>query len=149
MAKVENISNRGPEYLALDSKFSSRFFIIIQMCSAHNQQGLDSNYQFGDYVLNRVNDHKGLGVIIDNKLMFAKHIDAITSKTTAALGFIRRFCHDITDTQTLKLLFYAMHLSKLTWPFDKIYTESIHDIRPQKNTHLQPKITKLHRMTSV
>ncbi|XP_031629236.1 uncharacterized protein LOC116344703, partial [Contarinia nasturtii] len=48
-----------------------------------------TNYTYGDHVFDRVTEHKDLGTIIDSKLSFAKHIDAITSKATAALGFVK------------------------------------------------------------
>ena len=75
--------------------------------------------------------------IIDNKLKFAKHIDAITSKATAALGFIKRFCYDISDTQTLKTLYYALVQSHLEYcsvvwlPFEVIHRARIESILKQ------------------
>lgn len=63
---------------------------------------IQSKYQYGDYEFKRVTEKKDLGIIIDHSLKFAKHIDAITSKVTAALSFVNRFCNDIGDSQTLK-----------------------------------------------
>lgn len=50
-----------------------------------------------------------------SKLSFSKHIESITAKATAALGFVKRFCYDITDTQTLKTLYYALVQSHLEY----------------------------------
>jgi hypothetical protein len=98
---------------------------------------IQSNYRYGDYDFKRVTEQKDLGVIIDHRLKFAKHIDAITSKATAALGFVKRFCYDITDLQTLKSLYYSLVQSHLEYcsvvwlPFDKIYKDKIESILKQ------------------
>lgn len=72
------------------------------------------NYCLGNHIFNCVAEHKDLGVIIDIKLKFAKHIDAITFEPTA-LGFVRRFCYGILDLQTLKSLYYAQVQSSLEY----------------------------------
>lgn len=96
-----------------------------------------ADYCFGDHIFNRVAEHKDLGVIVDNKLKFAKHIDAITSKATAALGFVKRFCYDVSDPQTLKSLYYSLVQSHLEYcsvvwlPFEKIYKDKIESILKQ------------------
>ena len=73
------------------------------------------DYTYGSHTFKRVTEHRDLGVIIDQKLNFVRHINAITSKPTAALGFIKRFCYDITDVQTLKTLYYALVQSHLEY----------------------------------
>lgn len=40
------------------------------------------------------------GVIIDEKLKLTKHFETITAKATVALGFVKRFFQDFSDTQT-------------------------------------------------
>lgn len=74
-----------------------------------------TDYKYGDYIFEHVSEHKDLGVIIDRKLSFIKHIEAISSKATAALGFIKRFCYDINDVQTLKTLYFALVQSHLEY----------------------------------
>ena len=49
-----------------------------------------TNYNNGGHIFKRMTEQRDLGVIIDNKLNFAKHIDAIISKAIAALGFIQK-----------------------------------------------------------
>ncbi|KAI1524765.1 reverse transcriptase, partial [Pyrenophora tritici-repentis] len=73
------------------------------------------DYMYGTHKFKHVSEHKDLGVLIDQRLSFNQHIDMITSKATAALGFIRRFCYDITDVQTLKSLYYALVQSHLEY----------------------------------
>ena len=88
---------------------------VLTITMKKKENIITSNYSYGDYAFKRVSEHKDLGVIIDQKLNFIKHIDAITSKATAALGFIKRFCFDITDIQTLKTLYYALVQSHLEY----------------------------------
>lgn len=98
---------------------------------------IETVYRYGDHIFKRVKEHKDLGVIIDSKLSFSKHIESITAKATAALGFVKRFCHDITDTQTLKTLFYSLVQSHLEYcavvwlPFYDIYKSNIERVLKQ------------------
>lgn len=52
----------------------------------------------------RVSEQKDLSVIIDRRLLFAEHSEAITSKATTALCFVKTFdiTDDITDLQIVK-----------------------------------------------
>lgn len=127
--KLRNWCNENDLHLNLDK---------CAVLTIDNRRNIiESNYTYGDHIFKRVADQKDLGVIIDNKLKFAKHIAAITSKATAALGFIKRFCYDISDAQTLKTLYYALvqsHLEycSIVWlPFDKIYKDKIESILKQ------------------
>ena len=118
---------------------------------------IDANYLYGDYIFKRVTEHKDLGVIIDNKLKFASHIDSITSRATAALGFIKRFCYDIRDLQTLKSLYYALVQSHLEYcsvvwlSFEKIYKDKIESILKQFTMFARreyPSASNNYRITS-
>ena len=118
---------------------------------------IESNYSYGDHIFKRVDEQRDLGVIIDNKLKFAKHIDAITSKATAALGFIKRFCYDISDTQTLKTLYYALVQSHLEYcsvvwlPFESIYKDKIERILKQFTMFARkeyPSVSNNYKITS-
>ena len=105
--------------------------------SIYKQQRLMFNYNYGEYTFKAVTEHKDLGVLIDSKLAFAKHIDMVTSKAMAALGFVKRFCHDIQDVTTLKSLYYALVQSHLDYcstiwlPFDMIHKNKIESVLKQ------------------
>jgi len=87
--------------------------VVLSICKNNERTNMDFTY--GEHTLKRVTEHKDLGVLIDKKLSFAKHIDMVTSKATAALGFVKRFCYDIMDTNTLKSLYYALVQSHLDY----------------------------------
>lgn len=96
-----------------------------------------ADYIYGNHTFKRVSEQRDLGVIIDDKLNFSKHIEMITAKATAALGFVKRFCHDISDTQTLKSLYYALVQSHLEYcsvvwlPFYEVHRKKIESIQKQ------------------
>lgn len=62
-------------------------------------------YFYGDHQFSTSNEQRDLGVIIDNKFSYKTHIDMIVTRATAALGFVKRFCRDINDQSTLKVLY--------------------------------------------
>ena len=101
------------------------------------RESIINDYTYGDHIFERVTEMKLLGVLFDKKLSFAKHIDMVTSKASAALGFVKRFCYDIRDTRTLKSLYYALVQSHLEYcstvwlPFHKVYKDKIESIQKQ------------------
>jgi ribonucleases P/MRP protein subunit RPP40 len=96
-----------------------------------------TNYTYGDHTFKRVSEFRDLGVIVDEKFSFSKHIESIVAKSYAALGFVKRFCYDITDTQTLKSLYYALVQSHLEYcsvvwlPFYEVHKKKIESIQKQ------------------
>ena len=52
---------------------------------------------------------------MDSKLNFINHITSIVSKAKSTLGFIKRFCYDVRNVQSLKSLYYALVQSILEY----------------------------------
>lgn len=73
------------------------------------------HYAIGAIELERVSEICDLGVTIDSKLRFNKHISIITAKAWSTLGFIRRHAADFTDIHALKTLFCALVRSILEY----------------------------------
>lgn len=102
-----------------------------------NKHVINTDYHFGSHIFKKVNEQKDLGVLIDSKLSFSKHIESITAKAIAALGFIKRFCYDISDVQTLKTLYYALVQSHLEYccvawlPFYDVHIKNIERVLRQ------------------
>jgi len=80
----------------------------------------ERKYSMGGVILGSVIEKKDLGVIFDKKLTFRSHILASILKAKRMTGFIIRNCKHFSDTDTLKLMYYALvrpHLdySSVTW----------------------------------
>lgn len=94
-------------------------------------------YVYGDHTFKRTTEQKDLGVIIDSKLDFIKHINATASKAASALGFIKRFCYDMKSINTQKTLFNTLVQSILEYccvvwlPFHDIHKNKIESILRQ------------------
>lgn len=94
-------------------------------------------YTYGDHTFQRKTEQKDLGVIIDSRLDFNKHINATTAKASSALGFIKRFSYDMRNIQTQKTLFHTLVQSileycSIVWlPFYDIHRNKIECILRQ------------------
>ena len=67
------------------------------------------------YSLGRVDSIKDLGVTMDHKLSFAKHVATTTAKAFSMLGFLRRNTADFENIHALKTLFISMIRSILEY----------------------------------
>lgn len=73
------------------------------------------NYSIDNVVLQRPETFKDLGVIFDKKLSFVAHINNINSEAFKTLGFLFRSSREFTNTDTLKILYFAFVRSKLEY----------------------------------
>jgi hypothetical protein len=48
------------------------------------------SYMLGGIILDRVDSITDLGVVMDSRMSFSKHIDVTVGKTLAMVGFVRR-----------------------------------------------------------
>lgn len=69
-------------------------------------------YTLGVHELQRVFD---LGVNLDPKLSFTRHIEITTAKAYAMLGFVKRICSNMANPYALKSVFCAFVRSKLEY----------------------------------
>jgi hypothetical protein len=65
-------------------------------------------YSNNGKALERVDEIKELGVIMDGRMSFLPHIDAIISKSSRMLGFIKRISKDFRDHKTHKTLYTSL-----------------------------------------
>lgn len=65
-------------------------------------------YQLKGKVLQRVEDVKDLGVILDAQLTFKHHLSYVIEKASRTLGFIFRIAKDFTDPYCLKSLYCSL-----------------------------------------
>lgn len=73
------------------------------------------NYTLNDQVLHEVSDIKDLGIIIDNKLVFSKHVEKITLQAFKVLGLITRTCRDFSSAMSIVTLYSALVLPILEY----------------------------------
>lgn len=76
---------------------------------------IEAEYKYGNHIFKRVTEQRDLGVIIDTKLNFASHKSSLISKASSTLGFVKRFCYNVNNIQTLKTLYYALVQSILEY----------------------------------
>jgi hypothetical protein len=68
-------------------------------------QSIEFVYSIDRPALERVDEIKDLGVIMDGKMSFLSHIEAIISKSSRMLGFIKPFSKDFRSPYTQKTLY--------------------------------------------
>jgi hypothetical protein len=73
---------------------SNKFDLNAGKCKSiffrHNMRPIEFVYSINGTALERVDEIKDLGVIMDGKMSFLRHIEAIISKSSRMLGFIQR-----------------------------------------------------------
>lgn len=73
------------------------------------------DYAINHQVLRRTSEVNDLGVILDNKLLFDKHIAKITAKATKSLGFLFRVSKNFRSAKTVKIIFCSLVRSHLEY----------------------------------
>jgi len=98
---------------------SNGLAVSINKCNSisfhRNLHPIHFNYKIGDENLERVFQIRDLGVILDTKLDFKAHIEYVTSKAYAMLGFIKRICHEFRSVKALKSIYCAHVRSHLEY----------------------------------
>lgn len=72
-------------------------------------------YRFDDTTITETDIHKDLGIFIDKRLDFKKHMDYIINTSFCALGFIKRFAMGTFNLKCLKILYCALVRSRLEY----------------------------------
>ena len=99
------------------------------------QRPFINEYRVGDEFVERVTEIRDLGVLLDTKLVFNRHIDTIIAKSFASLGFLKRICSNMYDPYTLKSLYCAhvrsiLEYACVVWqPFYQIHIDRIERIQ--------------------
>ena len=90
----------------------NKLIVSIPKCSVMTfcriSQPIIFDYRIGDTVLNRVDEIRDLGVLLDAKLSFASHRSSIIAKANRQLGFITRIAKNFTDPYCLKALYCSL-----------------------------------------
>ena len=98
--------------------FNSSKFVLLRVSRSVND--VDFSYEMMGRSLESVESHKYLGVEIDRKLSWNKHISAITGKGNRALGFIRRNLHNCPE-KVKKQAYYSLVRPHLEYAHRRLY----------------------------
>jgi Reverse transcriptase (RNA-dependent DNA polymerase) len=102
---------------------------------SRSKQPINFTYCIGEHELDRVNEIKDLGVILDNRMTFNNHIETIITKSARMLGFIKRISKEFKDYYTLKTLFVSLvrpnleYASSVWSPHQACHSERIERIQ--------------------
>jgi hypothetical protein len=87
---------------------SNKFDLNAGKCKSisfrHNMRSIEFVYSTNGTALERVDEIKDRGVIMDGRISFLPHIEAIISKSSRMLGFIKRISREFHDPYTHKTL---------------------------------------------
>lgn len=103
----------------------------LQISFTKNKNKILYNYEIGGHVLNKVTEVRDLGVTLDEKLTFDKHIDKICTKAYRMLGFVLRTTKPFKKASTFLTLYKTFVRSQLDYastiwnPHYAVYTNQI------------------------
>lgn len=98
---------------------------------------IGTNYTIGDHVIERKDEIRDLGIILDRKFTFAAHIETITASARQMIGFIKRVSNGefTKDTQRILYLAYVrpkLEFGSVIWnPHQDVYIDDIESIQKQ------------------
>ena len=76
---------------------------------------VEFDYMIDGNSINRVNMIRDLGILFDEKMSFASHIDYIVSKAYSMLGFMMRICSEFNDPLVFRSVYYSHVRSNLEY----------------------------------
>ncbi|RYE05026.1 MAG: hypothetical protein EOP33_07750, partial [Rickettsiaceae bacterium] len=100
--QLEKWCNENELHLNLDK------CAVLSISNKHEANIIKADYKYGGLSFKRVTEQKDLGVIIDSKMNFIAHKSSVISRAKSKLGFVKRFCYNLNNIQTLKSLYSAL-----------------------------------------
>lgn len=107
------------------------------MTFTRKRQPIIQDYFVNGVKIDRVFEHRDLGVIMDPAMKFSLHREHVKRRAMSALFFVIRVCRKKFDLETAKLLYYALvraiaEFASLIWsPHDKLHINFIESIQRQ------------------
>lgn len=106
-------------YIINDWCNENRIKISIDKCAVVTYTTLNNplfyRYNLDNITIPRLTEIRDLGVLFDQRLQFSRHIATICSSAMQSLNFIIRSCRGFTNTNAMKMLYYAFVRSKLEY----------------------------------
>lgn len=103
----------------------------------HKKQPIIFDYTIDGQKIERVNQIRDLGVILDSELNFVSHTEYITKKAHSVLSFVRRISRNNFGTDVSKLLYMSlvrsnMEFASTIWtPYQSKYKKSVESVQKQ------------------
>lgn len=98
---------------------------------------INVKYVLGGCELEKLDVFSDLGILLDSKLNFIKHISLTVNKARGVLGFIKRWAKEFTDPYVTKQLYISLvrpilEYGSIIWdPSYKVYIERIESVQKQ------------------
>jgi hypothetical protein len=106
--KIQSDLNKLSEWC-----YSNSLLLNVDTCKtitfARSRHPVKFSYKLSGTVVERLSSTNDLGVIMDEKMIFSKHVDVMVAKAFAMLGFITRLSLEFTDRHTLKSLWFVQN----------------------------------------
>ncbi|XP_022808744.1 uncharacterized protein LOC111345728 [Stylophora pistillata] len=102
-ADIDGIHNWSIDF---EMEFSTSKCKVLQMSKKRNPT--EHTYYLSGNTLEPASQAKDLGVTVHTDLSWKTHIELVCTKANKLLGLVKRFCRDIYDTETRKLLYGSM-----------------------------------------
>ena len=103
---------------------------------------LDFEYKINGVTLQKVNEIKDLGVILDQKLQLTAHVNHVVKKSAQMLGFVRRTTKEFRSIRLKIILYNALVRSNLEYacvvwsPSYAVHSQRIEKIQRSFTKHL-------------
>ena len=110
-----------------DNKLDLNILKCAVLTMDRNENKLIGNYTMSATQINRVKDFRDVGIIIDERLTFKKHIETLVATCNSTMGFIKRTVGKKFDVDTLVILFNSFVKSKLLFGIAVWYPPTTND----------------------
>jgi hypothetical protein len=137
---------------------ANKLYLNVEKCKymqfLRGKSSCSANYTINDQILQEVTTIRDLGVILDKKLRFHKHIDNVATKGFQMLGFVLRNAKQFKRTST-KILLYKLlvrsgleYCSQVWSPQYDVYIQRIERIQKRFLWHLSYQNNKAKQLPS-
>jgi len=113
--------NELQRVIKMFSDWCNRNFLVlcIDKCAiisfTRARQPIYYNYDIDGQTINRVDTIRDLGILLDHKLTFTKHIEDVVSRANRTLGLVRKMTKEFNDPLCIKTLFNSLVRSILEY----------------------------------
>lgn len=132
--KLQNDLDKLTEYYKCN-----RISVNIDKCTVitynRKPRPICHTYKINNQIIKRVSDVRDLGVHLESKMLFNKHIDIAVSKAYWNLGFVFRVCKPFNDISCIKAVYFAyvrsiLEFASIIWnPHYTVYKNDIERIQ--------------------